>query len=226
MIKTSDGDSIKAWVVYPQRSTKAPVVLVVHEIFGLSTWVRGVADQLAAEGFIAIAPDLLTTKNIPVDSIGDPVSGAASAAIRSLDRMTVHRQLHDVAAWGMKQPAALAKYGIVGFCWGGGAAIDHAIAMSDVSASVIYYGSPGLTDFAQIRAPILGLYGGADARISAAVPALDSTLTKLGKTYEPHIFDGAGHGFLRQQSGLNGANAAAASKAWPLTVQWFRKHLS
>ena len=225
MIRTGPNDSIRAWVVYPERSTKAPVVLVVHEIYGLSNWVRAVADQLAADGFIAIAPDLLTSKNIPADSVGDPNRTAVTAAIRTLDRTTVHRQLHEIAQWGMARPAATQKYGIVGFCWGGGASFDHAISWPDLDAAVVYYGSPGLTDFSAIRAPILGLYGGTDARINATIPATDSAMKALGKIYEPHTFAGAGHGFARQQTGQDGANAAAIKQAWPLTVQWFRRHL-
>jgi carboxymethylenebutenolidase len=216
---------VRAFVVYPERSTKAPVVLVVHEIYGLTIWVRAVADQFAAEGFIAIAPDLLTSKNVPSDSLGDPVQNAATTAIRTLDRSMVVRQLRDIGAWGMALPAATKKYGIVGFCWGGGASFDMAMGAPELGASVVYYGSPTHSSFASIKAPVLGLYGGTDARVNATIPKADSAMKQLGKTYEPHIFEGAGHGFARQQSGQNGANMAAISKAWPMTVQWFRKNL-
>jgi carboxymethylenebutenolidase len=225
MLKMSDGDSVKVWVVYPQRSTKAPVVLVVHEIFGLTNWVRGVADQLAAEGFIAIAPDLLTSKNIPADSAGDPVQQQATSAIRTLAVPTVQAHLREIGAWGMKLPAATNKYGIVGFCWGGGTSFDHAISSAALNASVVYYGTPSLKDLSAVKAPVLGLYGGADARIGATIPATDSAMKALHKTYEPHSFENAGHGFARQQTGQNGANAAAIRQAWPLTVQWFHKYL-
>jgi carboxymethylenebutenolidase len=225
MIRTGTGDSVRAFVVYPERSSKAPVVIVVHEIYGLTNWVRGVADQLAAEGFIAIAPDLLTSKNVPQDSAGDPVRNVATQAIGTLDKTVVQNQLHDIALWGMALPAATKKYGIVGFCWGGGTSFDHAISYPDLGASVVYYGSPSLKDLAAVRAPVLGLYGGADARIGATVPPTDSTMKSLKKTYEPHMFDGAGHGFARQQTGQNGANEAAIKQAWPMTVSWFRKYL-
>ena len=124
----SGADSIRAWVVYPERAEKAPVVLVVHEIFGLSHWIRAVADQLATEGFIAIAPDLLTMKNIAAAEDGGPERRAAITAIRSLDPADVHRQLGAVAEWGMALPAAAKSYGIVGFCWGGGVSFAHALA--------------------------------------------------------------------------------------------------
>lgn len=224
-IQTSDGDSVRAWVVYPQRSTKAPVILVVHEIFGLSSWVRSVADQLAADGFIAIAPDLLTMKHLPEgpDSVLAPL---ATAAIRTLDLTRVQRQLDAVANYGMSLPAAEKKYGIVGFCWGGGISFAHAVHAPDLGASVVYYGtSPPTGDLSSVRAPVLGLYGGNDARVDATIPAADSALRTLGRTYQHVVFAGAGHGFLRQQGGMEGANLAATRAAWPSTIAWFRKYL-
>ncbi len=224
-IRTGGGDSLRTWVVYPERSTKAPVVLVVHEIFGLSSWVRSVADQLAADGFIAIAPDLLTMKNLP-DGPDSVVAPLAVAAIRGLDPAWVQRQLDAVAKYGMSLPAAQQRYGIVGFCWGGGVSFAHAVHAPTLGASVVYYGvSPPTTDLASVRAPVLGLYGGNDARVDATIPPADSALRALGRTYEHSIYPGAGHGFLRQQTGTDGANLAAARAAWPATVAWFRKYL-
>lgn len=224
-IRTGGGDSVRAWVVYPERSTKAPVVLVVHEIFGLSSWVRGVADQLAADGFIAIAPDLLTMKNLP-DGPDSVVAPLARAVIGSLDPAWVQRQLDAVAQYGMSLPAAEKKYGIVGFCWGGGVSFAHAVHAPGLGASVVYYGtSPKTADFESVRAPVLGLYGGSDARVNATIPPADSALRALGRTYASNIYPGAGHGFLRQQTGMDGANAAAARAAWPATIAWFKKYL-
>jgi carboxymethylenebutenolidase len=219
------GDSLRAWVVYPERSTKAPVILVVHEVYGLSSWVRGVADQLAADGFIAIAPDLLTMKNLP-DGPDSVLAPLAVAAVRSLDPAWVQRQLDAVAQYGMSLPAAQKKYGIVGFCWGGGISFAHAVHSPSLGASVVYYGvSPATADLESVRAPVLGLYGGSDARVDATIPPADSALRRLGRIYEHTIYPGAGHGFLRQQSGMDGANLAAARAAWPATVVWFRKYL-
>lgn len=225
MIRSGTGDSIRAWVVYPERSTKAPVVVVVHEIFGLSSWVRGIADQLAADGFIAIAPDLLTMKNLPQgpDSVVAPL---ATAAIRTLDANWVQQQLDAVARYGMSLPAAQQKYGIVGFCWGGGVSFAHAVHSPNLGASVVYYGvSPKTSDLASVRAPVLGLYAGNDARVDATIPPADSALKALGRTYVPNTYPGAGHGFLRQQTGMDGANMNATKAAWPATIAWFRKYL-
>lgn len=225
MIRTGPSDSVAAWVVYPERSAKAPVVIVIHEIFGLSSWIRGVADQLAADGFIAIAPDLLTMKragNLTSEWSAD----SARSAIRTLQPADVHRQLDAVARYGMALPAALPKYGVVGFCWGGSTSFAHAVHAPTLGAAVVYYGSsPPSSELTTVRAPVLGLYGGNDARVNATIPSADSTMTALGKTYDPKIFAGAGHGFLRQQEDSTGANAAATRQAWPQTLAWFRQYL-
>lgn len=224
MIRTGPTDSVRAWVVYPERSTKAPVVLVVHEIFGLSTWIRGVADQLAAAGFIAVGPDLLTGK-APLE--GDTLPNAvATAAIRTLNADDVQRQLEAVGRYAMSLPAALPRYGVVGFCWGGGVSFGHAVrSPSGLGAAVVYYGpSPDTSALARVQVPVLGLYGGDDARINAALPATESVMRRLGKPYEVRIFEGAGHGFLRAQD-VRPANRVAAEEAWPKTIAFFRRHL-
>ena len=218
-------DSVRAWIVYPERKTKAPVVVVIHEIFGLSPWVRAVADQFAAEGFIAIAPDLLTSRNLPNPTDSVP-SDLATAAIRTLDPADVHRQISAAANYAMSLPSAVRKYGVVGYCWGGGVSFEHAVRSPSLGAAVVYYGvSPATASLASVNAPVLGLYGGSDARVDATVPPADSAMKALGKTYSPNIYEGAGHGFLRQQSGQNGANLTATQKAWPATIAWFRKYL-
>jgi carboxymethylenebutenolidase len=222
----SGADTIRAWVVYPERSDNAPVVVVVHEIFGMSAWVRAVADQVAADGFIAIAPDLLTMKDVARDANGDTDPNAARAVIGQLQRADIDRHIKAVADYAMALPAAKKVYGIVGFCWGGTTSFAHAVAAASLGASVVYYGtSPTTESLAAVRAPVLGLYGGADQRVDATIPPAEAELKRLGRTYEPHIFEGAGHGFLRAQDGNDGANMKATQQAWPLTVAWFRKYL-
>jgi carboxymethylenebutenolidase len=227
MIRTGPSDSVRAWVVYPERATKAPVVVVVHEIFGLSTWVRGVADQLAADGYIAIAPDLLTDKAAPAAGSDTLTQAVATAAIRTLQATDVHRQLAAVGQYGMSLPAAERRYGIVGFCWGGSTSFMHAVTSPPgLAASVVYYGtSPADSLLPNVKVPVLGLYAGDDARVDATVPPAVTAMRALGKSYEPHTFAGAGHGFLRQQDGKDGANLSASRQAWPLTVAFFRAHL-
>jgi carboxymethylenebutenolidase len=227
MIRTGPSDSVRAWVVYPERSSKAPVVVVVHEIFGLSGWVRGVADQLAADGFIALAPDLLTGKVAPAPGSDTVAAQAATAAIRSLRSEDVQRQIAAVGQYGMALPAAEKHYGVVGFCWGGSASFESAVRSPvGQGAAVVYYGtSPATASLASVKVPVLGLYGGDDARVGATVPPADSAMKALGKRFEHRSFAGAGHGFLRQQEGQNGANLTAAQQAWPMTIAFFRSTL-
>ncbi len=223
-IKVNAIDSVMAWVVYPERSTKAPVVIAIHENTGINTWTRNVADQLAADGFIGIAPDL-TTMFRTGDLTADPTSDAGRAAIGKVTPEMANAMLDAVAKYGMALPAALPKYGIVGFCWGGARSFLHATHAPGLAASVVYYGSPPTPEqMANIKAPVLGLYGGNDARINATIPATDSTMKRLGKSYEYQIFEGAGHGFLRGQEGSD-ANRAAAIAAWPRTIAFFRAKL-
>ena len=219
-------DSLRAWVVYPQRKDKAPVVVVLHEIFGLSTWVRGVADQLAADGFIAVAPDLLTGKYTL--AAGDTITQAqASALIRTLAPDSVQRDIARSAEYGMSLPAAKQSFGVVGFCWGGSTSFNTAVrAHPKLKGAVVYYGTaPASTELTNVRAPVLGLYGENDARVHATIPGADSVMKALRKPYEPVILTGAGHGFLRQQDGQSGANLTASRAAWPKTIAFFQRTL-
>ena len=223
-IKVGASDSVMAWVVYPERSQKAPVVIAIHENTGLNTWTRSVADQLAAEGFIGIAPDMITmakTGSLTEEATAD----VGRQLIQRATPEFVNAALDAVAKYGMSLPAAQPKYGVIGFCWGGGRSFLHATHAPTVGASVVFYGSPPNADeMAAIKAPVLGLYGGADARINATIPATDSAMKRLGKSYEYHIFDGAGHGFLRGQENSE-ANAKAAQEAWPRVVTFLRAKL-
>ncbi|HSB36608.1 MAG TPA: dienelactone hydrolase family protein [Thermoanaerobaculia bacterium] len=225
-LKLPDGGKLVTWVVYPENKEKAGTVIVIHEIFGLTDWVRGVADQLAKEGFIALAPDLLSGKGPNgggTDSLGEDVT----KVIRTLTPETVNARLDAVREYAVKIPAANGKTGTVGFCWGGTTSFSYAVAQPKLNAAVVYYGtSPSEpASFAKIAAPVLGLYGGDDARVNATIPAAETEMKKLGKRYTAHVYDGAGHGFLRQQTGRDGANMKASEKAWAATLAFFRETL-
>jgi carboxymethylenebutenolidase len=215
---------LKSFIVYPEVRDKAPVVIVIHEIFGESDWIRSVADQLAAEGFIAIAPDLLSGHG--KDGGGtDSYAGRDEVmkAIRGLGRDEVKADLAAVEDYGKKLAASSGKTATIGFCWGGGQSFAAAVHLPDLSAAVVYYGAPpAAEELPKVKPPVLGLYGGNDARITATVAPTTEEMKKLGKTYHPHVFEGAGHGFLRQQDGQNGANLKAAQEAWPLTIAFLK----
>lgn len=218
---------IRTWVVYPERRDRAGVVLLIHEIYGLSDWMRGVADELAKDGFIAVAPDL-------VSGMGPNGGGTDSAAtrddvvklVRGLSPEDANARLDAVRAWAIALPAANGKSATIGFCWGGGRSFAYAAARPALDAAVVYYGtSPDSAALAGIQAPVLGHYGGDDARVNATIPPAEAEMKRLGKSYEAHVYGGAGHGFLRQQEGREGANLRATRESWPRTVAFLKKLL-
>ena len=223
-VSAGAGDSVDAWVVYPERPDKAPVVIVIHEIFGLSDWVRAVADQLAAEGFIAIAPDFLTGKAPGGKGSAAVDSDAARQLISQLQGAEIVRRLNAVASYATALPAATGEYAVVGFCWGGGISFAYAAAQPALKAAVVCYGTPPDAEAAgRIKAPVLGLYGGSDARVTATVRGAEAMMKNLGKRYEYEIFDGASHAFFRAQDGQSGANLKATQKGWPRMVQFLKQ---
>ncbi len=220
------GGKLLTWVVYPERKDKAPAVIVIHEIFGLTDWVRAVADQLAKEGFIALAPDLLSGMG-PNGGGTDSLGADATKVIRNLTPQDAAARLDAVRAYALKIPAASGKVGAVGFCWGGSTSFGYAVAQPALGAAAVYYGSSpeDPAAYAKIAAPVMGFYGGDDARVNATIPRAEEAMKKLGKRYTANVYEGAGHGFLRQQTGRDGANARAAAKAWPATVTFLRDAL-
>ncbi|HSK79471.1 MAG TPA: dienelactone hydrolase family protein [Thermoanaerobaculia bacterium] len=221
------GTPIRTWVVYPERKEKAGVVIVIQEIYGLSDWLRGVADQLARDGFIAVAPDLISGMG-PNGGGTDSVASRDEVVklVRALTPEEATARLNAVHDYAAKIPAGNGKTATIGFCWGGARSFSFAATEPDLDAAVVYYGtSPEAAELAKIKAPVLGLYGEDDARVNATIPPAEAEMKKLGKTYEPHIYKGAGHGFLRQQDGREGANLKAAQEAWPRTIAFLREHL-
>lgn len=225
-VKLPDGKQLATWVVYPEKKTKSGVVIVIHEIFGLSDWVRGVTDQLAEAGFIAIAPDLLSGLG-PEGGGTESLGENATKVIRTLAPEAVVARLDAVHAYAKGLPAANGRVGVVGFCWGGAASFRYATTQPRLDAAVVYYGtSPDDPDaYARISAPVLGHYAGDDARVDETIPTAREAMQRHGKSYTAKVYEGAGHGFLRQQAGRDGANRKATEQAWPATVAFFRKWL-
>ncbi len=220
------GDTkIRTFVVYPERAENAPVVIVIHEIYGLTDWIRAVGDQLAAEGFIAMVPDLLSGLGPGgggTDSVGS--RDDVVKLIRGLSPVEANRRLDAVRGHAVQLPAANGRIATIGFCWGGSRSFGYATHQPGLDAAVVYYGSaPDEEALVLVVAPVLGLYGGDDARVNATIPPAAKKMKSLGKSYEPEIYDGAGHGFLRNQTGRDGANKKATKKAWPRTVKFLRK---
>lgn len=219
--------TMRTWLVHPERPDKAPVVIVIHEIHGLTDWVRAVADALAAEGFIAAAPDLLSGMG-PGGGGTDSFQGdKGREAIRNLEPQEVARRLDAVRTHCLSLPSAAPKSASIGFCRGGSSSFAYATAQPGLAAAVVYYGTAPTEReaLARITCPVLGLYGGDDARVTATVEGTTAAMRELGKRFEPHTYAGAGHGFLRQQTGRDGKNLEAARQAWAETVAFLRKAL-
>jgi carboxymethylenebutenolidase len=249
-ISEAGGRKLQAWVVYPEVKDKAPVVILIHEIFGLSDWAREMADDLAGAGYIVVEPDLLSglgpvagaapaSSAMPMDhdhmqmaqgSAGAafvaaepggtsafPDQGAVVKAVSSLPDAQVLSDLDTAADYGKKLPAASGKLFVGGFCWGGGKSFLFATHRSDLSAAFVFYGPPPPADaMKNISAPVYGFYAGNDARITATIPQTETDMKAAGKTYEPVVYDGAGHGFMRagEAPDANAPNSAARAQGF------------
>lgn len=219
---------VHAFLVFPERKEKVPAVIIIHENRGLTDWVRSVADQVAAEGYIAIAPDLLSGAGPNGGRTADfPDSDAAREAIYKLDPGQVTADLNAVAKHVSSLPASNGKLAVGGFCWGGAQTFRFATNNDQISAAFVFYGTgPEDADaIAKITAPVYGFYGGNDARVNATIPKTAELMKSAGKRYEPVIYEGAGHGFMRsgQEPNANEANAKAQKQAWKRLVDLLKE---
>src|ERR1700689_3830042 len=192
-----DGRSVETLVVYPESKDRRPVVLVIHEIFGLSDWAQELADEVAAAGYIAVAPDLLSGMAPNGGRTKDFPSGVTEA-VSKLNPDQVTADLNAAADYGLKLPASNGKLYVVGFCWGGTQAFRFATSRADLAATFVFYGAPPDKDvMTRIKAPVYGFYAGNDQRIDGTIPDAIAGMKASGKTYQPVTYDGAGHGFMR-----------------------------
>ena len=210
---------VNCFIAFPEVKDKATVVIVIHEIFGLSDWARGVTDQLAEAGYIAIAPDLLSGSVPGGGGTAELGSGdAVRKAISSLPPDQVTADLNAVADYVAKLPAGNGKVAVGGFCWGGTQTFRFATNNKDLKAAFVFYGSgpEKEADLARIPCPVYGFYGGNDNRINATIPKSTELMKQAGKTYEPVIYDDAGHGFMRagEAPDANAENKKAREEAW------------
>lgn len=260
-IKEPNGRALQVWVVYPEVKEKAPVVVMIHEIFGLSDWAREMADEVAAAGYIVVEPDLLSGFGpAPMNMTADapkvsppsaqsadhahmnmpggsgaafvpaqpggttafPDQGAITKAVSNLNADVVTADLDAAADYGKKLPAASGKLYVAGFCWGGGKTFLFATHRKDLSGAFVFYGPPPTADaMKSITAPVYGFYAQNDARITATVPQTEADMKAAGKKYEPVVYDGAGHGFMRsgEAPDANAENSAARQAGFRRLVQ-------
>ena len=182
--------------------------------------------EFLADGYIAVAPDFLTGKG-PGGGHSDAVTSRDDAVklVQGLDPAEVEARLNAARAYALALPAASGKSAVIGFCWGGAKSFLYASSQKELNAAVVYYGtSPEAARLAMVAAPVLGLYGADDARVNATIEPAVAEMSKLGKSYEKEIYEGAGHGFLRNQSGREGANLKAAQQAWPRMLKFLEQH--
>lgn len=217
-VTVKHGDrAVETFVAYPQSAAKTPVVLIIHEIFGMTDWVQDLADQVAAAGYIAVAPDLLSGMG---PNNGRSTSFTQSQAIEAVSHLNpdqITADLNAAADYALKIPSSNGKLFVAGFCWGGGQSFRFATNRSDLSAAFVFYGPPPAPDaMTRITAPVYGFYAGNDMRIGATIPGAISDMKAAGKTYEPVTYDGAGHGFMRagEAPDATPANAKACDDAW------------
>ncbi len=218
--------SVETFVVYPESKSSTPVIVVIHEIFGMTDWVQDVADQFAEAGLIAVAPDLLSGMAPNGGRTPDFPAGGVGPAIGKLSPEQITADLNAAADYGLKLPAATKKLYVAGFCWGGGQTFRFATNRPDLAAALVFYGPPPDKDaMARIKAPVYGFYGGNDARINATIPGAEEQMKQLGKVYEPVTYEGAGHGFMRagEAPDASPANAKARTEAWSRLQGIFKK---
>jgi len=217
-VTVKHGDrAVQTLVVYPESKDKRPVVLIIHEIFGLSDWAQELADEVAAAGYIAVAPDLLSGMAPNGGRTSDFSEGKVMEAVSKLDPDQVTADLNAAADYALKIPAANGKLFVAGFCWGGSQTWRFATNRADLSAAFVFYGGPPPQDsMARIKAPVFGIFAGNDARIGAMIPDAITQMKAAGKTFEPVTYDGAGHGFMRAGEAPDASepNAKARTEAW------------
>jgi carboxymethylenebutenolidase len=219
-VKVKNGTrDVSSFLVYPEVKNKATAVIVIHEIFGMSDWVRSLTDQLAEAGYIAIAPDLLSGMGPKGGGSSEFDRSGIGQAIRDLPADQITGDLNAVADYVAKLPACNGKVAVAGFCYGGSQSFRFATNRANLKAAFAFYGTaPDSKEaIAKIKCPVYGFYGGNDARVNATIPKTKEMMKEAGKVYEPVTYEGAGHGFMRageDPGDKNEANKKARDEAW------------
>ena len=212
---------VRGYLVRPAKAEgKLPAVVVVHENRGLNPYIEDVARRLAKAGFIALAPDGLTSVG------GYPGNDEQGLALQQkVDPTKLMNDFFAAVEWLMRHDASTGKVGITGFCYGGGVANAAAVAYPELGAAVSFYGrQPGADEVSRIQAPLMLHYAGLDTRINEGWPAFEQALKANGKVYEAHVYPGVNHGFHNDSTPRY--DEAAATLAWDRTLAWFGKYLT
>jgi carboxymethylenebutenolidase len=213
------GDT-KVYMARPKEGSKLPTVIVIHENRGLNAHIEDVTRRLALEGFLAMAPDLLS----PAGGT-PPNEDTARDMIGKLDSAQTTQNLVAAISFLEKASHGNGKVGAMGFCWGGGMVGELAVNAPDLDAAVVYYGrQPKAADVEKLKAPLLLHYAGLDARINEGIPAFEEALKKANKTYTLYIYEGANHAFNNDTSEAR-YHKQTAEQAWSRTVAFLKENL-
>lgn len=229
-VDIKQGDrTVRSYLVYPERANRGPAIVVIHENRGLTDWVRTVADRLAEQGYVAIAPDFLSGTAPNGGGTKDFASeDAAREGISKLSREQVLADMRAVIAHVKALPASNGKVSVAGFCWGGARAWDAANAIDGLSATYVFYGTgpQEATGVAGIDAPVYGFYGGNDARVNATITETQRLMREKNVDFPFTIYGGAGHAFLRagELPDASEANRKAMTEAWAKWKELLAKH--
>jgi Dienelactone hydrolase and related enzymes len=214
------GRPLHIFVAYPEKHDKTAAVILIHENRGLNDWLRATADKLAGEGYLVLAPDLLSGHAPGGGRTKDFASGdAAREAIGRLKTEDVVTDLHAVAEYAKTIPSFNGKLMVGGYCWGGSTVWNFVVARRDLVGAYVFYGSASdaaLARVAEIPCAVHGFYGGNDARVNSTLGKTEAAMKAANKTFEPVIYDGAGHAFMRlgEEANPMPANRAAYEQAW------------
>jgi carboxymethylenebutenolidase len=223
----SNDRTLHNFVVYPETSEPAPVVIVIHENRGLNDWARSFADQLAGKGFIAIAPDLISNTVDGIEKTGDfENSDDARQALYDLDPDHVTTDLMNVLEYAKTIKAGDGTFAVAGFCWGGSQSFRFATNAGEaIDAALVFYGTgPGDAGvYSDIQVPVYGFYGGNDQRVNSTISDSEAAMDEFGKMFEYQIYEGAGHAYMRSgddpEKSQDDANVQARNKSWDRLVQ-------
>lgn len=212
-VRAGSDRTVHAFVAYPESDEPAPSVIVIHENRGLTDWVRLFADQIASEGYVAIAPDLLSGFDAEHQRTSDFTnSDAARDAIYQLESDQVMSDLAAVQDYIAAVPASSGSVVVAGFCWGGAQTFNYATESTGIAAALVFYGSPPESGYSEIEAPVYGFYGENDERINATIPETQERMAEHGKVFEAVVYGGAGHAFMRQGDDPEGSDEAKAAR--------------
>ncbi|MCH2451284.1 MAG: dienelactone hydrolase family protein [Gracilimonas sp.] len=222
----SNDRTLHNFVVYPETSEPAPIVIVIHENRGLNDWARSFADQLAGKGFIAVAPDLISNTVDEIEKTSDfKTSDAAREALYDLEPDHVTTDLMNVLEYAKTIKAGDGTFAVAGFCWGGSQSFRFATNAGDaIDAAFVFYGTgPGEAEaYRSIEVPVYGFYGGNDQRVNSTIEDSEAAMNEFGKTYEYEIYEGAGHAYMRSgddpERPNDDANVQARNESWERLV--------